>query len=124
MSQYGRTFLFSCYVAAYRCAIIIQTHHLSVKFLNVSHCIRNFKEQFSTGSKKDPYWLGHLGAVYQRILEKILKTPSSSSRWERHFVHSRSQMVAEETKLFMRASSAIFQNVSPSGSRWDLHFGE
>ena len=34
------------------------------------------------------------------------------------------QMVAEETKLFMRASSAIFQNVSPSGSRWDWHFGE
>ena len=34
------------------------------------------------------------------------------------------QMVADETKLFMRASVAIFQNVSPSGSRWDWRFGE
>ena len=33
-------------------------------------------------------------------------------------------MVAEGTKLFMRALSAIFQNVSPSGSRWDWRFGE
>ena len=42
------------YVADHRCATIIQIHHLSVKFLNVSHCIRNFKERFSTGSEKDP----------------------------------------------------------------------
>ena len=48
----------------------------------------------------------------------------SGSRGERHFVHSRSQMVAAETKLFMRASAAVFQNISPSGSRWDWHFGE
>ena len=33
-------------------------------------------------------------------------------------------MVAGETKLFMRASSAIFQNVSSSGSRRDLRFGK
>ena len=44
---YGGTLVFSC-------TTIIQIHHLSVKFLNVSHCIRNFKEQFSTGEKKDP----------------------------------------------------------------------
>ena len=44
---YGGTLVFSC-------ATIIQIHHLSVKFLNVSHCIRNFKKQFSTGDKKDP----------------------------------------------------------------------
>ena len=31
MSQYGRTFLFSCYVAAYRCAIIIQITCYDVK---------------------------------------------------------------------------------------------
>lgn len=31
MSQYGRTFLFSCYVAAYRCAIIIQIMCYTVK---------------------------------------------------------------------------------------------
>ena len=42
------------YVADHRCATIIQIHHLSVKFLKVSHYIRNFKEQFSTGSEKDP----------------------------------------------------------------------
>ena len=33
-------------------------------------------------------------------------------------------MVAAETKLFMRASAAILQNVSLSGSRWDWRFGE
>ena len=42
------------YVAAYRCTTIIQIHHLFVKILNISHYIRNFKELFSTGSKKDP----------------------------------------------------------------------
>ena len=42
------------YVADDRCATIIQIHHLFVKFLNIPHCIRNFKEQFSTGSKKIP----------------------------------------------------------------------
>ena len=44
---YGGTLVFSC-------TTIIQIHHLSVKFLNVSHYIRNFKEQFSTGEKKIP----------------------------------------------------------------------
>ena len=44
---YGGTLVFSC-------TTIIQIHHLSVKFLNVSHYIRNFKEQFSTETKKDP----------------------------------------------------------------------
>ena len=33
-------------------------------------------------------------------------------------------MVAAETKLFMRASAAVFQNVSLSDSRWDWRFGE
>ena len=42
------------YVADYRCTTIIQIHHLSVKFLNISHYIRNFKERFSTGAEKDP----------------------------------------------------------------------
>ena len=44
---YGGTLVFSC-------ATIIQIHHLSVKFLNVPHCIRTFKEPKSTGSEKDP----------------------------------------------------------------------
>ena len=30
--------------------------------------------------KRSLYWLGHLGAIYQRVLGKILKTLSSSSR--------------------------------------------
>ena len=42
------------YVADHRCATIIQIHHLSVKILNVSHYFRNFKERFSTETKKDP----------------------------------------------------------------------
>ena len=61
------------YVVAYRYTTIIQIHHLFVKFPDVSHCVRNFKELFSTGSKKDPYRLRHLGAIYQRVLEKFLK---------------------------------------------------
>ena len=51
---HGGTLVFSCYVADDRCATIIQIHHLFVKILDVSHYIQNFKEQFSTGSKKDP----------------------------------------------------------------------
>ena len=42
------------YVADHRCATIIQIHHLSVKFLDVSHYIWNFRGRFSTGSEKDP----------------------------------------------------------------------
>ena len=41
-------------ILVFSCATIIQIHHLFVKILNVSHYIRNFKEQFSTGSEKDP----------------------------------------------------------------------
>ena len=44
---YGGTLVFSC-------TTIIQIHHLSVKILNVSHYIRNFKRQFSTRAEKDP----------------------------------------------------------------------
>ena len=111
--------------------------------------IRNFRGQKSTGfekilfEKRSLYLLGHLRANNQRSGRHILKTDliylqkkhsdsylaqknflSSGSRWEQHFVHSRSQMVAGETKLFMRASSAIFQNASLSGSRWNWRFGE
>ena len=48
ISQYGRTFLFGCYVAAYRCAIIIQIMCYAVKVTKPSHYIRNFKRQIST----------------------------------------------------------------------------
>ena len=52
MSQYGRTFLFSCCVAAYRCAIIIQIMYYAVKIANPSHYIRNYKERKSTVTEK------------------------------------------------------------------------
>ena len=57
----------------------------------VSECLSLYSEfqraVFNWIGKRSLYWLGHLGAIYQRVLEKILKTPSSDSRWERHFVH-------------------------------------
>jgi len=40
----GRTFLFSCYVAAYRCAIIIQIMCYAVKVAKPSYYIRNYRE--------------------------------------------------------------------------------
>lgn len=52
MSQYGRTFLFSCYVAAYRCAIIIQIMYYTVKIAKPPHYIRNYRERKSTVAKK------------------------------------------------------------------------
>ena len=52
MSQYGRTFLFSCYVAAYRYAIIIQIMCYAVKVVKPSHYIRNFKRRISTDMRK------------------------------------------------------------------------
>ena len=44
----GRTFLFSCYVAVYRCAIIIRIMCYPVKVVKPSRYIRNFKRQIST----------------------------------------------------------------------------
>ena len=38
------------------------------------------KSSFQRDQKKSLYWLGHLGAIYQRVLEKILKIPSYTSR--------------------------------------------
>ena len=52
MSQYGRTFLFSCYVAAYRCSIIIQIMYYAVKIANPSHYIRNYRERKSTVAER------------------------------------------------------------------------
>ena len=61
--------------------------------------------------KRSLYWLGHLGAIYQRVYKNFLHIPpektfkfvpyaenffSSGSRWETLFVHSRTQMVASE----------------------------
>ena len=52
MSQYGRTFLFSCYVAVYRCAIIIQIMSDVVKVAKSSHYIRNYIGRKSTFAEK------------------------------------------------------------------------
>ena len=52
MSQCGRTFLFSCYVAAYRCSIIIQIMYYTVKIVKPPHYIRNCRERKSTVAKK------------------------------------------------------------------------
>ena len=105
-------------------------HHYTDTSLirQVSECLSLYSEfqraVFNGIEKRSLYWLGHLGAIYQRVLENNLHIPpektftfapctenffSSGSRWERHFVHSRSQMVAAETKLFMRASVVIFK---------------
>ena len=69
---YGGTLVFSC-------ATIIQIHHLSVKFLNVSHCIRNFKEQFSTGEKKIPLLVrtfrSDLSTGFGKDFEKLSHIP-------------------------------------------------
>ena len=54
MSQYGRTFLFSCYVAAIRYAIIIQILCHAVKVAKPSHYIRNYRVRKSTDAKKSP----------------------------------------------------------------------
>ena len=66
MSRYGRTFIFSCYVAAYRCAIIIQIMCYAVKVAKLSHYIQNFKRQISTIAKKFFYLLGRFQEKYQR----------------------------------------------------------
>lgn len=63
------------YVADHRCTTIIQIHHLFVKILNVS-LYSEFQRLFFNGSRKRSlYWLGHLGAIYQRVLENNLYIP-------------------------------------------------
>ena len=137
---YGGTLVFSC-----SCSGSPLYHHYTDTSLirQDSECLSLYSEfqiAFFNGiRKRSLYWLGHLGANYQRVLEAFLHIPPEKtftfapcteeftfkwSRWETLFVHSCFQMVAGETKLFMRASSAIFQNVSSSGSRRDLRFGE
>ena len=79
MSQYGRTFLFSCYVAAYRCAIIIQIMCYAVKIASplaifgttenenqrlqkkFSLPVRTFSREISTGKKI----LSNMGRVFK-----------------------------------------------------------
>ena len=137
---YGGTLVFSCLCSG------LPLHHYYTDTSLIrqdSECLSlysEFQKAIFNGSRKISFcWLGHLGVIYQRVYKNFLHIPPEKtftfapcteeftfkwSRWETLFVHSCFQMVAGETKLFMRASSAIFQNVSSSGSRWDWRFGE
>ena len=123
-------------------------HHYTDTSLirQVSECLSLYSEFqraiFNGIRKRSLYWLGHLEAIYQRVLENFLLIPpektftfvpgagnflSSGSRWESHFVHNLPQMVASENELFMRASAAIFpwsssKNASLGGYHWERFF--
>ena len=66
ISQYGRTFLFSCYVAAYRCVIIIQIMGYAVKVVNPLIIFGSSKGIFQRLQKTSLYLLGHLTEKNQR----------------------------------------------------------
>ena len=66
MSQYGRTFLFSCYVAAYRCAIIIQIMYYPVKVASPFTIFGISKGKFQRLQKSSLYLLGRFQEKYQR----------------------------------------------------------
>ena len=61
------------HVADYRCATIIQIHHLTVKFLNISHYIRNFKKEVFNGIEKIPL----LVRTYRSELSTVFGSLSS-----------------------------------------------
>ena len=66
MSQCGRTFLFSCYVAVYRCAIIIQIMRYAVKVASPLAIFGISKGKFQRLQKISLYLLGHFQEKYQR----------------------------------------------------------
>ena len=78
---YGGTLVFSCL-----CSGSPLYHHYTDTSLvrQDSECLSLYPEFqraiFNGSRKRSLYWLGHLGAIYQRVLEKILKTPSYTSR--------------------------------------------
>ena len=59
MSQYGRTFLFSCYVAAYRCTTIIQIMCYAVKIASPLAIFGTTENENQRLQKKFSYLLGH-----------------------------------------------------------------
>ena len=65
MSQYGRTFLFSCYVAAYRCVIIIQIMCYAVKVVNPLTIFGTTENENQRVQKRSFYLLGHFQEKYQ-----------------------------------------------------------
>ena len=66
MSQCGRTFLFSCYVAVYRYAIIIQIICYAVKVANPLIIFGISKGKFQRLQKTSLYLLGRFQEKYQR----------------------------------------------------------
>ena len=62
----GRTFLFSCYVAAYRCAIIIQIMYCAVKVASPLTIFGISKGKFQRLQKSSLYLLGRFQEKYQR----------------------------------------------------------
>ena len=78
---YGGTFVFSCL-----CSGSPLCHHYTDTSLirQDSECLSLYSEfqraVFNGSIKISLYWLGHLGAIYQRVLEKILKKLSYTSR--------------------------------------------
>ena len=62
----GRTFLFSCYVAAYRCAIIIQIMCYAVKVASPLTIFGISKGKFQRLQKNSLYLLGRFQEKYQR----------------------------------------------------------
>ena len=66
MSQYGRTFLFSCYAAAYRCTTIIQIMCYAVKVASPLTIFGISKGKFQRLQKSSLYLLGHYQEKYQR----------------------------------------------------------
>ena len=71
---YGGTLVFSCF-----CSGLPLYHHYTDTSLirQDSECLSLYSEfqraVFNGIEKRFLYWLGHLGAIYQRVLEKILK---------------------------------------------------
>ena len=78
---YDGTLVFSCL-----CSESPLCHHYTDTSLirKDSECLSLYSEfqraVFNGSIKISLYWLGHLGAIYQRILENILKTPSYHCR--------------------------------------------
>ena len=62
----GRTFLFGCYVAAYRCAIIIQIMCYAVKVASPFTIFGISKGKFQRLQKSSLYLLGRFQEKYQR----------------------------------------------------------
>lgn len=62
----GRTFLFGCYVAVYRCAIIIQIMCYAVKVASPLTIFGISKGKFQRLQKISLYLLGHFQEKYQR----------------------------------------------------------